>query len=92
MVPRFRSKSPLFSPKAFTLIVQSVSGLRKAGEAVKAKNKKLLRRRRTHARACARKSAFTHRKGEGTPERDRGSPTEGEKERKHNETTPAVPK
>ena len=50
MVPRFRSKSPLFSPKAFTLIVQSVSDLRRAGEAVKAKNKKLLRRRRADAR------------------------------------------
>ena len=53
MVPRFRSKSPLFSPKVFTLIVRSVSGLRKVGEAVKAKNKKLLRRQ-ARTRACVR--------------------------------------
>ena len=63
MVPRFRSKSPLFLPKVFTLIVQSVNDLCRAGEAVKAKNKKLLRRRRAHARECARESAFTQRKG-----------------------------
>lgn len=50
MVPRFRSKSPLFLPKVFTLIVQSVNDLCRAGEAVKAKNKKLLRRRCAHAR------------------------------------------
>ena len=91
MVPRFRSKSPLFSPKVFTLIVRSVSGLRKVGEAVKAKNKKLLRRRRAHARACARESAFTRRKAEGTPERDRG-PRPRAKKSGSNETAPAVPK
>ncbi len=91
MVPRFRSKSPLFSPKAFTLIVQSVNDLCRAGEAVKAKNKKLLRRRRAHARACARESAFTHRKAEGTPERDRG-PRPRAKKSGSNETAPAVPK
>ena len=91
MVPRFRSKSPLFSPKAFTLIVQSVSGLRKVGEAVKAKNKKLLRRRCANARACARESVFTRRKAEGTPERDRGRSPRAKKSGS-NETTPAVPK
>ena len=91
MVPRFRSKSPLFSPNVFTLIVQSVSGLRKVGEAVKAKNKKQLRRRRAHARACARESAFTRRKAEGTPERDRG-PRPRAKKSGSNETAPAVPK
>ena len=72
MVPRFRSKSPLFSPKVFTLIVQSVSGLSKAGEAVKAKNKKLLRRGCARTHACARESVFTRRKAGGMPERDHG--------------------
>ena len=48
MAPRFRSKSPYFHPQAFTLIVQSISVLRRVGEEVKAKNEKLLRRR------CAR--------------------------------------
>lgn len=91
MVPLFRTKLPLFSPKVFTLIVQSVSGLRKVGEAVKAKNKKLLRRRCAHARACARESAFTRRKAEGTPERDRG-PRPRAKKSGSNETAPAVPK
>lgn len=91
MVPLFRTKLPLFSPKAFTLIVQSVSGLRKAGEAVKVKNKKLLKRRRAHARACARESAFTRRKAEGTPERDRG-PRPRAKKSGSNESAPAVPK
>lgn len=90
MVPRFRSKSPLFSPKVFTLIVQSVNDLCRAGEAVKAKNKKLLRRRCVHARAHVRApSPAGKRRARGTGSR---SPTEGEKERKHNETTPAVPK
>ena len=91
MVPRFRSKSPLFSPQVFTLIVQSVNDLCRAGEGVKAKNKKLLRRRCAHARACARESAFTRRKGEGTPERDRGRSPRAKKSGS-NETTPAVPK
>ena len=91
MVPRFRSKSPLFSPKAFTLIVQSVSGLRKAGEAVKAKNKKLLRRRRAHARVCTRESVFTRRKAGDMPEQDRGLRPRAKKSGS-NETTPAVPK
>lgn len=91
MVPRFRSKSPCFHSQAFTLIVLSISGLRKVSEAVKAKNKKLLRRRRAHARACARESAFTRRKAEGTPERDRG-PRPRAKKSGSNETAPAVPK
>ncbi len=91
MVTRFRSKSPMFSPQVFTLIVQSVSGLRKVSEAVKAKNKKLLRRRRAHARACARESVFTCRKAEGTPDRDRGRSPRAKKSGS-NETTPAVPK
>ena len=91
MVPLFRTKLPLFSPKAFTLIVQSVNDLCRAGEAVKAKNKKLLRRRCAHARTCARESAFTRRKGEGTPERDRGRSPRAKKSGS-NETTPAVPK
>lgn len=91
MVPRFCSKSPLFSPKVFTLIVQSVNDLCRVGEAVKAKNKKLLRRRCAHARACARESAFTRRKAEGTPERDRG-PRQRAKKSGSNETAPAVPK
>ena len=53
MVPRFCSKSPLFSPKAFTLIVQSVSGLRKVGEAVKAKKQKAAEAQ-VRTRACVR--------------------------------------
>lgn len=91
MVPRFHSKSPCFHSQAFTLIVQSVNALRKAGEAVKAKNKKLLRRRCAHAHACARESAFTQWKGGHAGTGSRSQP-EGEKERKHNATTPAVPK
>ena len=91
MVPRFRSKSPLFSPNVFTLIVQSVNDLCRAGEAMKAKNKKLLKRRRAHARACARESAFTRRKGEGRPERGCERRPRAKKSGS-NETTPAVPK
>ena len=91
MVPRFRSKSPQFPQKVFTLIVQSFNDLRRVGEAVKAKNKKLLRRRCANARACARESVFTRRKAEGTPERDRGRSPRAKKSGS-NETTPAVPK
>lgn len=91
MVPRFRSKSPLFSPKAFTLIVQSVSGLRKVSEAVKAKNKKLLRRRCARMRVCEWESVFTRRKAGGMPEQDRGLRPRAKKSGS-NETTPAVPK
>lgn len=91
MVPRFRSKSPLFSPKAFTLIVQSVSGLRKVSEAVKAKNKKLLRRRCAHTHACEWESCFTRWKGEGRPERGCERRPRAKKSGS-NETTPAVSK
>lgn len=62
MVPRFRLKSPCFHSQAFTLIVQSVNALRRVGEEVKAKNKKLLRRRCARMRVCARESVFTRRK------------------------------
>ena len=60
-------EKPLFSPQAFTLIVQSVNALRRVGEEVKAKNKKLLRRRCARTHAHARVHSFTRRKGEGTP-------------------------
>ena len=62
MVPRFRSKSPCFHRQAFTLMVQSVNALRRVGEEVKAKNKKLLRCRCARMRVCARESIFTRRK------------------------------
>ena len=55
-------EKPLFSPQAFTLIVQSVNDLRRVGEEVKAKNEKLLRRRCARTHACARVSVFTRRK------------------------------
>ena len=45
-------EKPLFSPQAFTLIVQSVNDLRRVGEEVKAKNEKLLRRRCVRTHAC----------------------------------------
>ncbi len=72
MVPLFRTKLPLFSPKAFTLIVQAVNDLRRVGEEVKAKNEKLLRRRCARTHASERESSFTRRKGEGTPQRGCG--------------------
>ena|GEM_PF-1776380 len=90
MVPRFRSKSPLFSPKAFTLIVQSVNDLCRAGEAVKAKNEKLLKRRCARMRVCARESVFTRRKGEGMPEQDRGLRPRAKKS-ESTETAPTAP-
>ena len=65
-------EKPLFSPQAFTLIVQSVNALRRVGEEVKAKNEKLLRRKCARTHACARESSFTRRKGEGTPQRGCG--------------------
>ena len=62
-------EKPLFSPQAFTLIVQSVNALRRVGEEVKAKNEKLLRRRCARTHACERERSFTRQKGEGTPQR-----------------------
>ena len=87
MVPRFHSKSPCFHSQAFTLIVQSVNALRRVGEEVKAKNKKLLRRRCAHTHACewAEQLYPVERGGQtGTWLR---APTEGEKERKQRNNT-----
>lgn len=89
--PPISLEKSLFSPKVFTLIVQSVNALRRVGEEVKAKNEKLLRRRCARMRVCEWESVFTRRKAEGTPERDRG-PRPRAKKSGSNETTPAVPK
>ena len=91
MAPRFRSKSPYFHPQAFTLIVQSISVLRRVGEEVKAKNEKLLRRRCAHTHACEWESCFTRWKGEGRPERGCERRPRAKKSGS-NETTPAVSK
>lgn len=91
MVPRFHSKSPCFHSQAFTLIVQSVNALRRVGEEVKAKNKKLLRRRCAHTHACEWESCFTRWKGEGRPERGCERRPRAKKSGS-NETTPAVSK
>ena len=91
MVPRFHSKSPCFHSQAFTLIVQSVNALRRVGEEVKAKNKKLLRRRCAHTHACEWESSFTRWKGEGRPERGCERRPRAKKSGS-NETTPAVSK
>lgn len=60
--PDFTRKVPVFTPSLHPYCAVS-QRFAEGGEAVKAKNKKLLRRRRAHTRACARESAFTQRKG-----------------------------